>query len=104
MIDHSEVSRVVYVPVTRQLIVALAAAMNHAQSRYASTARCVSCSQRDRDKLKADYDSLRSLYDTITSDSPAHTTAGFREASGGNAEDTQAEESTGSPQARSGQD
>ncbi|QYW02060.1 putative TAT secreted protein [Stenotrophomonas phage Siara] len=104
MVDHSVVIRVASLPVTRQLIVALAAAMNHANSRYASTARCSSCSQRDRDKLALDYQELKKLYEYITSDSPACTDAGFREASGGMREATQAEESAPGTQERAGTD
>ncbi|WFG37987.1 hypothetical protein 20Sep420_00103 [Pseudomonas phage 20Sep420] len=60
--------RKVCLVVTDTQIVALAAAVAAATAQYAASARCSSCSQPDRDRLKARSESLRKLYEDLTSE------------------------------------
>lgn len=68
MVDTASKQRTVTIEVTADLVKALAGAVSRSYDKYVSTASCVSCSQKDRDKLRSEYETLRSHYEQVTDD------------------------------------
>lgn len=77
MVDTGTNQRIVDIEVTADLIKALAGAVARAYDKYVSTATCRSCSEKDRGKVKAEYETLRGLYERITDDRNHRTGADF---------------------------
>lgn len=104
MLDHSKKQRRVVIEVTADLVKALGGAVGRTYDKHVSTASCSSCSAKDREKIRTEYETLRGLYDYITDDRNQLTDSGFSQPSGGLPETAQAETATGDPGQCQGQD